>query len=549
MEMMDMAAILFADKTVLYLSWNQKEGWQTFGDGCPLIDRKPLQEKGIKGLCDIIADVDREFLISYIDDIYSNKTNKEGSSDGYGFSSDIPIKLKLTDGSMGFFYLKCNVVKDNSGEIEGMVARIRELYPEEVYRIRLARTITNDKNPEYFLKGANDIMDKNPDKEFALIQFDVARFKMINEQYGESVGDEMLEYFINELAVICGPLQLYARLTADVFMILTPYTGDQELDDFVKYLHDRLQGYKGINYRLVFGICKIRDRKQAIRKYGDGAAFARQSVKGDALNYIGHYQDEMKENARNTKFIEDNMENALATGQFVMYLQPKYSISKKKLIGAEALVRWVHPEKGIIPPMKFVPQLEKNGFIKKMDRYIWEEACKQIRTWMDSGITPVPISVNVSRRNLENDKFVYYLNDLVEKYNIPKHYLEIEITETIEDEHVDNGVRLLKQNGFSLLMDDFGSGYSSLNMLKDTQFDVIKIDREFLQNFIGSDRGQKIVEHTIMMAQDIGLDMIAEGVETEAQAVFLSHCGCDMAQGYYYARPMTTEKFNNLMEE
>ena len=183
-----------------------------------------------------------------------------------------------------------------------------------------------------------------------------------------------------------------------------------------------------------------------------------------------------------------------------------------------------------------------------MDAYIWEEACKTIRSWIDEGWEPLPISVNVSRIHLKDNQFIDVLNHLIEKYQISKNYLEIELTETADSTQISEGISLLKDSGYTLLMDDFGSGYSSLNTLKDTQFDVIKIDRGFLQDFIGSERGQKIVEHTIQMTKSIGLDLVAEGVETKEQAQFLMGCGCDTAQGFYYAKPMTVEQFNELMK-
>lgn len=182
-----------------------------------------------------------------------------------------------------------------------------------------------------------------------------------------------------------------------------------------------------------------------------------------------------------------------------------------------------------------------------MDAFIWEEACKVIRSWIDAGMEPLPISVNVSRLHLKDNQFVEVLNHLIDKYQISKEYLEIELTETVDGAKISEGISLLKENGYTLLMDDFGSGYSSLNTLMDTQFDVIKIDRGFLQDFIGSERGQKIVEHTIQMTKSIGLDLVAEGVETKEQAQFLMGCGCDTAQGFYYAKPMTVEQFNELM--
>lgn len=230
-----------------------------------------------------------------------------------------------------------------------------------------------------------------------------------------------------------------------------------------------------------------------------------------------------------------------------MYLQPKFSISTGKIIGAEALARWIHPERGMISPAEFVPVFEQNGFILKLDQYIWESACRKIRSWLDSGVKPVPISVNISREYVHSFDVVGELVRLVKKYDIPVHYLELEITESVDAEGVGDVVKEMKSAGFTMLMDDFGSGYSSLNMLKTTQFDVLKIDRAFLSEFMESSRGRKIISHTISMSQDIGLDIIAEGVETLEQAQFLSKCGCDAAQGFYYSKPVTQEEFDRKL--
>ena len=341
-------------------------------------------------------------------------------------------------------------------------------------------------------------------------------------------------------------MQLYVRLTADVFMIATPYETKEDILAFVSMLEQRLSGYENVKYTLAFGVCFVTDINTNLRLYGDGAALARQSIKGDALHKVAFYHESMRTDARKRKFLEDAMHQALENHEFVMYLQPKYSISTCKMVGAEALVRWQHPEKGLIPPNDFIPIFEENGFVIPLDEFMWEEACKLLAEWQREGKEMLPISVNVSRRHLIDDHFVEVLNHLIEKYQIPKHYLEIEITETEQSKMQERGIALLKENGYTLLMDDFGSGYSTLNMLKDTQFDVIKIDRVFLQNFIASDRGQKIVEHTIKMSQDIGLGMVAEGVETKEQAEFLSNCGCDIAQGFYYAKPMCVADFKQL---
>lgn len=247
--------------------------------------------------------------------------------------------------------------------------------------------------------------------------------------------------------------------------------------------------------------------------------------------------------------IEEDMNSALKNGEFLMFLQPKVSISTGRIIGAEALTRWRHHARGLISPGDFIPVFEKNGFILKLDRFIWESAARQIRSRIDAGIPPVPISVNVSRAYLKGKDTVKELYDLVKKYDIPIGLLQIEITESAESADVERSVELFKESGFTMLMDDFGSGYSSLNMLQKTKFDVLKIDRYFLNEFMVSERGRKILGHTISMSKDIGLDIIAEGVETKVQADFLSECGCDAAQGFLYSRPIDTDSFNSMLKD
>ena len=230
-----------------------------------------------------------------------------------------------------------------------------------------------------------------------------------------------------------------------------------------------------------------------------------------------------------------------------MYLQPKYSIASDRVIGAEALARWIHPKRGMISPMDFIPVFEQNGFIVKLDRFIWECACRKLDEWRRLRMPMLPISVNVSRVHLNRDTLVDELEALLAKYDIPHRYFELEITESVENVNSDQAIRELKKRGFTLLMDDFGSGYSSLNMLNSTPFDIIKIDKDFLSSLLDSGRGQNIIRHTIAMSHEIGLELIAEGVETKEQAEFLSSCGCDQAQGYYYSRPVPVAEFDCLL--
>lgn len=525
-------------------------GWKLISNDC-----KAFSGVEIESSCDILTIlqkmVSEEDFASYM--IFYNKIRNGiiGASDYRAVvESRINVSVHLDDGDTSCYHkIECFLDKDAEGNITHMIVIVAPLEAEELYRLTLAQSITNDRSPSMFIRVANEVMRKDMDKQYALIQFDVAKFKAINEMYGEGFGDEILNHFLESLKVVCNPDQLYVRLTADVFMILTSYESDEDILSFVDLVNQSLLNYKGVAYRLVFGVCKIEDMDVPLRKFGDRAALARQSIKGSALEYVKFFEEGMKNTVLNNKYVEDHMERALANHEFVMYLQPKYSIEKNIIVGAEGLVRWFQKDKGLIQPNQFIPIFEKNGFIKKMDAYIWEVACKTIRKWIDQGVTPVPISVNVSRVHLNSGAFITILNNLVEQYRIPKSLLEIEITETADNtDGMMEHIMTLKKNGYVLLMDDFGSGYSSLNTLKDTQFDVLKIDRGFLQDFIESDRGQKIVAHTIRMTRAIGMDLVAEGVETKEQADFLSGCGCDIAQGYYYAKPMPIDEFEKLLE-
>jgi len=426
-----------------------------------------------------------------------------------------------------------------------VIGHLRLMNNAEMLNKAITDSFTNDKHPQVFASQAKRIIE-NTQRNAAIVQFDIENFKLINVKYGEEKGTEILNFIKNSLDTICTDNQAYSRLSADVFMIAMNYDKPEEIERLISRIEERLGAYGDIPYKLVFGVNLINDRSIPLRKMGDRAAMARQSIKGNALKNICYYSDNQESKLVNRQFIEDRMDYALEHGEFVMYLQPKYSISTSGIVGAEALVRWIHPERGMIPPIEFIPVFEKDGFIIKLDEYMWEQACRAIHGWIDSGVEPVPISVNISRVHLTSDRFIDVLDDLVKKYDIPKNLIETEITETVENAGNEDVIKKLKDRGYMLLMDDFGSGYSSLNMLKSTPFDVIKIDRDFFSEFMLSDRGKKIISHTISMSKDIGLDMVAEGVETKEQAEFLQNCGCDVAQGYYYSKPISKDDFERL---
>lgn len=490
----------------------------------------------------MIAEEDRERFVLFAQMLRQGTGGTKGNEE-----LKAQIRLKYRNNVYNWYEINIYPKKVDYSERMVITGTIHRMTEREIQVLNIVNFHTNDKSPKLFSELAMRRVKEMNDKNFAYIQFDVIGFKFINDKYGEETGNELLNYFNQVLSMYCNDQQIFTRLSADVFMLVIPYVEISDIYDFIRGLEKAMSGYKGMKYRFVFGVCLVADRDVPSRTYGDSAAMARFSVKGNALENIAFFNQDIKNNLKHKRYVEERMKAALDNGEFVMFLQPKYSISTAKIIGAEALVRWIDPEKGMVPPNDFIPIFEKNGFVVRIDEYVWECACREIRRWIDLGIKPVPISVNVSRVHLTDSSFLSYLQALIKKYDIPKRLLELEITETAENINSNQMIQLAKDNDFRLLMDDFGSGYSSLNTLKSTPFDVLKIDRSFFTSSMESQRGKKIISHTIAMSQDIGLDLIAEGVETNEQAEFLYQCGCNAAQGFLYSRPVSVPEFEKLM--
>ncbi len=386
-------------------------------------------------------------------------------------------------------------------------------------------------------------------KKIAFIQFDIRKFKIVNDLYGEKFGDEVLDFIIHKLKECCNDNQYFVHLRSDVFMIVTEYDSEEEVIQFIHNLDQSISCFKDVKLQMSYGVYTVTDMDMELRQMEDRAAMARKTVKNNILTNILFYKDQFKDILYNRRFIEQNIQTAITDRQFMMYLQPKYSITQNKIIGAEALVRWKHPERGMIYPNQFIPIIEENGYVRKVDYYIWEEACRFIKKCEKWGIMNCPISVNVSRIHLSDNECVDVLANMIERYDITKELLELEITETADDQQISRKALQLKEEGFKLLMDDFGSGYSSLNILLETPFDVIKLDKKFIENMLVSVKGMMILEHVVMMANRLKLEILAEGVETREQVELLKRIGCDHVQGYYYAKPMPEEEFFELLRE
>ncbi len=374
-------------------------------------------------------------------------------------------------------------------------------------------------------------------RRIAFIQFDIRGFKVINDLYGEHFGDEVLYFITDKLGEICHENQYF----------VTEYGTQEELEAFIQKVDKKISGFRNTELNFVYGVYTVEDRDMELRQMEDRAAMARKAAKKNLVSSILFYKEQFKELLYTRKFIEESMKAAVAERQFQMYLQPKYSIAQNCIVGREALVRWIHPERGMIYPNEFIPVIEENGFIRQVDYYIWEEAANFIRRCENTGITDCPVSVNVSRIHLQDHECQKVLEHILEKTKINRSLLELEITETVNDQQISQKALELKEEGFKLLMDDFGSGYSSLNILLETPFDVLKLDKKFIENMMVSERGKLILEQVVTMAEKLGLGLLAEGVETKEQVEVLKTIGCDHVQGYYYAKPMPAEEFFQML--
>lgn len=404
-------------------------------------------------------------------------------------------------------------------------------------------------NKAYFLENAAEYLTQHPDGQYDLICLSVEQFRLVNEIFGMKKGDELLRYIGGLLSEI-PELILTSRFSADLFYLLVPHRERYDEAFLSPYL-GKLSGFPlDMDIRPYFGVYVISDRQLSVGAMCDRAKLAAQSSKSVYDRACSYYDEALQQKQQQEQFVLANMRTALLERQFQVYYQPKYDLNNELMAGAEALVRWIHPTKGFLPPSAFIPLFENNGYITHLDEYVWETVCRDIRGWMDQGYTPVTISANVSRADLYNPRLPDILLGLLDKYKVPIRYFHLEISEsayTNNPRQIVQVVKNLRELGFSIEMDDFGSGYSSLNMLAEMPVDILKLDMGFIQNEAGSGNGKGILNFVISLAKWLDLAVIAEGVETADQIAALRSMDCNYVQGFYYARPMKKEDFDVLL--
>lgn len=466
--------------------------------------------------------------------------------------AEATVRLLCASGQFMWYKISLSYTYSESGGMKRIIGTISNVddavKAEQALKYRAEYDmLTGVRNEQGFTARVQELLDGGGKNRCAILRVDINRFKFINELFGFEEGDRLLRYLARLLSEEFFPGDVCGRIGGDVFCVCTPVTDQNELVSRARAITGRLEQYKK-GYKIIpsFGICIVDDPGVPVNLLCDRANLALHTVKGNLVHTWAFYDDALRAKQLDERTIENEMEQALYNREFEVYLQPKHDIRTGAVVGAEALVRWNHPREGLLMPGRFIPLFERNGFILPLDEYVWQEACRILSGWIAAGHTPVPISVNVSRIHVYNQGFGDRLLELVRHYGLPPHLLELEITEStfIEDtETLYETMQKLQREGFVFSMDDFGAGYSSLNMLKNAPVNVIKLDREFLNETVSTRRGRTVIQYTISMAKRLNLGVVAEGVETSEQAAFLLRAGCLIAQGFYFSKPLRVAEF------
>lgn len=449
-----------------------------------------------------------------------------------------------------YWILDCKHLTDGNGRRDGSVLGIRDA-TEDAKRLNRERKLaTHDRltglyNKEHLYETARDMIDENVSVEFYAVALDVKDFKLINDIFSQELGDIVLKSIADKIREYATPGKVYGRISGDKFGYIVPV---EEFDP-VKIeaaLNDNLSLRLGITHPVIIhmGVYKLQDPEIPVSVMFDRAFMAIATIKHDFQKHLAFYDANMREESIWGQSISAELDDAISTGQVRPYLQPLVD-ADGKVEGAEVLVRWVHPKEGILSPARFIPVFEANGMIAHLDRYMWECACKLLKDWSKRGID-LFLSVNISPKDFYFMDVYGTICSLVREYDIDPMKLRLEITETVMMSDLENRLRIiedLRSQGFMVEMDDFGSGYSSLNMLKDIPVDVLKIDMMFLYKTKNQRKAETILQTIIDLSGNLGIPSITEGVETADQLNMLVSMGCRLFQGYYFAKPMPVEEF------
>lgn len=404
-------------------------------------------------------------------------------------------------------------------------------------------------NRAAFVRDAELLLKSNPAKKYVVCSGNVNKFKIIDDFYGFEAGDKVLHIVSVVLKYTVGSEGLCASLGGGNFALFFEYTPENMARLTKREFIDC--SVLGIAFRVTmrFGLYVAQDRSESIMNMMNYATISMDKNSSPMENTFTMYTQEFHDQMKLETMITADMQGAMERQEFKLFFQPQYNPAGT-LVGAEVLCRWIKDDGFIRTPDVFIPIFEKNGFIKKLDRYVWEKSFQAIQRWHSAGIKVVPISLNISRITLKDDDIISFISDLHKNYSLPPHTVHFEITESAymnDQKRLIGRVNGIRNLGYAIAMDDFGSGYSSLNTLKDVPIDILKLDMGFLRESENTERGGTIINSVVRMAQDLKLMTIAEGVETQNQADFLCSIGCDVLQGFLYSRPVSQAEFERII--
>lgn len=427
---------------------------------------------------------------------------------------------------------------------------------EQINRILYTDPVTGGLSHAKFLIDAAHSL-QTTERPAAVLSIDLNNFKLVNEIFGRDTGDVLLWFVHSAMQKVLPKGSYFARGMADRFYALVYYSSTQQITEFVSVLCEYIvkkapERFETFILKPSVGIYIVKNRKKNMQEMLNAASFARSSVKqGQHDKPYAFYTDAHRNKLLHEKRLADEIEMALKNNEFEPYFQPQYRTADKKIYGAEALMRWRKKDGTIVTPSGFIPLAEKNGFISQLDENMFYMVCRRQRELLDSGIQPVPISVNMSRQLLYDSMFIEKYIGVMQQFRLPTELIELEITETALFENQDKFLDIINElhdYGFKILMDDFGTGYSSLMMLKSIPIDIMKLDKTFVDEY-NSKTGLNIIKCVTNLAKSLNISVIAEGVELEEQYNLLKDLKCDIIQGYYFSRPVPFDRFKKLLEE
>jgi len=415
---------------------------------------------------------------------------------------------------------------------------------------------TGSINYNRFKIDAAALLHKSSGANYALVLSAIDRYDYIRELLGAQECRSLLKSISKKLAALLNEDEIYCCYNSTSFALLLKYHNKEELTDRIGYINAKLCSFNDteikndkFELRMHFGIYCVREGENDIDLFVDRAGQALNLIKGDRRQIIEYYSNEMKNRIINETEIEERMFTALEEKEFLVYLQPKFDLNTGYQVGAEALVRWMHPEKGMIYPGHFLGVFEKNGFIVRMDMYMLDIMCHWLKIWMSKGYRPLPLSLNISRLNLFDENFVSNMISTLERYGVPPNLINLEISEEVVTDNIEILTALmarLKKYGFLISMDDFGAGTASMNTLYHVPVDELKLERKFLLGAEKTDRGKKVIGSIIEMAKRLNIKVVSEGVENKAQAKMLKELGCDMIQGFVFSEPLPIKEYEKF---